>query len=649
MEMDLIHIRKPKEFDINQLHKWSKEDLIEKVKALHCHNIELKNVIAKSKGPGKKSAKHLRQKAFDFTKCHFRHILLKIMYLGWDYQGYASQENSGNTVEFHVFEALMKTCLIRNRQTSNYHRCGRTDKGVSSFGQVISIDVRSQLAPDNQDDIDNEINYCGILNKVLPAEIRCIAWCPVNDDFSARFDCKLRTYKYFFPKAKLDIEKMEIAATYFLGTHDFRNFCKMDVGNGVLKFLRTVTDISIKPYSINSNNDECSVYVLTIEGQAFLWHQIRCVMGVLLLVGRGKEKPQVITDLLDVETNSRKPDYNMASEIPLNLYECQYDLETEWIYDCASLSNVIYKLQNIWTIQAMKSTMIEHMLQDLQSEEVIVQNREYGLKYCQINCLLNGVTSKKYTPLLQRQKCVCFYIQTTKMSPMKLQTTSNVVHDDSDGDLSPGESEHTNSSRENDAVHDTSEGDEADSDDSSEMDEDECETRRNECMQNLSDLEHQFTCLREQLYRERIAQVDHQLAEVKGGRSQEYLGPLHDLQCNMRVRTEVAGILRQLRLANIRNKFDAEEQAARQNFESEKSLVWDILYEDLMNTIRHLEEDRHNSELTWGEGGEWASRSRSRSRRKAVTVSGPYIVYLLKPQDIMEDWTIIRKALKRSS
>ncbi|KAF5282190.1 hypothetical protein FQR65_LT02887 [Abscondita terminalis] len=234
------------------------------------------------------------------------------------------------------------------------------------------------------------------------------------------------------------------------------------------------------------------------------------------------------------------------------------------------------------------------------------------------------------------------------MSPMKLQTTTTVTAEDSDGDLSPAESEHSNSSRENDIVHDTSEGDEADSDDSSEMDEDECESRRNECMQNLSDLEHQFTCLREQLYRERIAQVDHQLAEVKGGRSQEYLGPLQELQENMRIRTEVAGILRQLRLANIRNKFDAEEQAAKQNFDSEKSLVWDILYEELMNTIRHLEEDRHNSELTWGEGGEWGSRSRSRSRRKAVTVSGPYIVYLLKPQDIMEDWTIIRKALKRS-
>lgn len=219
--------------------------------------------------------------------------------------------------------------------------------------------------------------------------------------------------------------------------------------------------------------------------------------------------------------------------------------------------------------------------------------------------------------------------------------------EESDGDVSAGDSERSNIS-EIDNVQDSSD-EEPDSDDSSEMDEGLCEQRRNECMENLTDLERQFSHLREQLYRERIAQVDHQLAEVKGGRSQEYLIPLQQLQDDMRIRTEVASILRQLRMANIRNKYDAEEQAARQNLESEKALAWDYYYEELIETIKRLEEDRHNVEISWGEGGEWSSRSRSRSRRKAVTVSGPYIVYMLKPQDIMEDWTTIRKALKRST
>jgi tRNA pseudouridine38/39 synthase len=58
------------------------------------------------------------------------------MYLGWPYQGYAIQEDSSETIEHHLFEALITSCLIPNREVSNYHRCGRTDKGVSAFSQV---------------------------------------------------------------------------------------------------------------------------------------------------------------------------------------------------------------------------------------------------------------------------------------------------------------------------------------------------------------------------------------------------------------------------------------------------------------------------------------------------------------------------------
>jgi tRNA pseudouridine38/39 synthase len=44
---------------------------------------------------------------------------------------------------------------------------------------------------------------------------------------------------------------------------------------------------------------------LTLVGQAFLWHQVRCIMGILLLVGQGKEKTEVMKQLLDVESHPR--------------------------------------------------------------------------------------------------------------------------------------------------------------------------------------------------------------------------------------------------------------------------------------------------------------------------------------------------------
>ncbi|XP_044747880.1 breast cancer metastasis-suppressor 1-like protein [Coccinella septempunctata] len=224
---------------------------------------------------------------------------------------------------------------------------------------------------------------------------------------------------------------------------------------------------------------------------------------------------------------------------------------------------------------------------------------------------------------------------------------ANNANDLSDGEVSDPESNHSNSSRD-DGGRESSE-DVGDSSDSSEMDESECEGKRSRLSQHVQDLESQFTHLREQLYQERLAQVEHQLVEVKAGRSPDYLNPLEELQKNMSIRIEVAGILRQYKIQNVKNQFEAEEQAAEQNFESEKGLAYDFFFSELMDTIRSLEEDRHNCELSWGEGGEWCSRPRSRSRKKAVTVSGPYIVYMLKPQDIMEDWTLIRKAIKRTA
>ncbi|XP_025829438.1 tRNA pseudouridine(38/39) synthase isoform X2 [Agrilus planipennis] len=235
--MKMCEIEKDKElfaFKKNLLSELPKDELIKIVTKLEVHNEQLKNIIKKSSSSLTKSRR--TQKPFDFSSCKFRHVLLKLFYIGWNYQGYASQEDSVNTIEHCLFEALQKTCLIKNRSSSNYHRCGRTDKGVSSFGQTVSIDLRSKLNKDNLDDIDNEINYCKVLNKVLPKEIRCIAWCPVPNDFSARFDCESRTYKYYFNKGNLDIQRMKEGAQYLLGTHDFRNFCKMDVNNGVVNF-----------------------------------------------------------------------------------------------------------------------------------------------------------------------------------------------------------------------------------------------------------------------------------------------------------------------------------------------------------------------------------------------------------------------------
>uniref|UniRef100_H2MTM4 BRMS1 like transcriptional repressor b n=1 Tax=Oryzias latipes TaxID=8090 RepID=H2MTM4_ORYLA len=184
----------------------------------------------------------------------------------------------------------------------------------------------------------------------------------------------------------------------------------------------------------------------------------------------------------------------------------------------------------------------------------------------------------------------------------------------------------------------------SDDGDSSEMDEEDCERRRVECLNEMSNLEKQFTDLKDQLYRERLNQVNSKLAEVEAGRATEYLDPLEVLRENMQVRTKVAGIYRQLCLESVKNKYDCEIQAACQHWESEKLLLFDTVHSELEEKIRRLEEDRHSIDITselWND--ELSGRKKRRDvlipdkkRRRPSVVSDILFAHI-------EDWTNIRK------
>ncbi|XP_037541658.1 breast cancer metastasis-suppressor 1-like protein-A isoform X1 [Nematolebias whitei] len=219
--------------------------------------------------------------------------------------------------------------------------------------------------------------------------------------------------------------------------------------------------------------------------------------------------------------------------------------------------------------------------------------------------------------------------------------------------------------------------------DSSEMDDEDCERRRMECLDEMTTLEKQFTDLKEQLYKERLSQMEIKLQEVMAGCAQEYLEPLANLQENMQIRTKVAGelapfsslhlyiwsslstkrllvvvgvsagIYRELCLESVKNKYECEIQAACQHWESEKLLLFDTVQSELEEKIRRLEEDRHSIDITselWNDGLHTRKNKKKDpfcpvKKKKPVVVSGPYIVYMLQDLDILEDWTAIRKAM----
>lgn len=129
----------------------------------------------------------------------------------------------------------------------SYSRCGRTDKGVSGFHQVVALYVRSDVPKDaiiengkllNEhwpDDAINirlhgqvkqitEVDYVARLNKQLPMDIRVSGWCPVSASFDARFSALYRTYRYYFVRKSLDLEVLvDSRCRYNLMLYDVEN------------------------------------------------------------------------------------------------------------------------------------------------------------------------------------------------------------------------------------------------------------------------------------------------------------------------------------------------------------------------------------------------------------------------------------------
>ncbi|KAF8067920.1 pseudouridine synthase [Lyophyllum atratum] len=308
---------------------WTREELIARLTAL-----DHEKARPKQRPPSPKR----NIKAFHFATHSRRKIALKFCYSGWEYGGLAFQnmKTSLPTVEGVLFDALVKARLIDpvgGFEGCGWEKCGRTDRGVSAAGQVISLWVRTKY----------EHDYLAILNRLLPPTIRIIAWSPVSNNFSARFSCSYRHYKYFFSSNTatgpvLDIERMRTAASLLIGEHDFRNLCKLDPAKQITVFRRKIVHAEIDPISVD--NEGRGMYVFNLIGSAFLYHQVRHIMAVLFMVGHGQEDPSVVTALVNVEEGlehgatevvDSKPEYQMADALPLMLWDCGYpEAELDW-------------------------------------------------------------------------------------------------------------------------------------------------------------------------------------------------------------------------------------------------------------------------------------------------------------------------------
>ena len=292
---------------------------------------------------------------FDMDKYKQAHVAIRLAYLGHEYHGMQFADGDIPTIESVLFQALYKLRLIEDRKDCDFSRGGRTDTGVSALGQVVALRLRA--GPKNQQH-EGELDYVRLLNKVLPHDVRALSWAPVPATFSARFDASHREYKYFFLRRDLDIDLMKNAAQRLVGEHDFRNFCKIDPD--LNSFSRRIDSIAVRPLE-----EFDQVWEFHIVGSAFLWHQVRCMVAVLFMVGRKQEVPDIVDRLLDIQTLPARPVYDMAPEGPLVLYDISYKKPLPWRHSSAGSLELMDLWQQQFEAGLIRSALIRTGLQSI--------------------------------------------------------------------------------------------------------------------------------------------------------------------------------------------------------------------------------------------------------------------------------------------
>ena len=248
-----------------------------------------------------------------------KRVKLTVSYDGTNYNGWQIQPN-GVTIEEvlnrHLSELLQEPVRIIG--------ASRTDAGVHAAGNVAVFDTNARMPAE-------KISYA--MNTRLPEDIRIQDSREVRADFHPRFCETVKTYEYrilnrrfpdptrrlysLFCYYPLDVQKMQKAAAYLVGEHDFKSLCthKPEVENTV----RTI-------YSADVVREDDMICV-RICGNGFLYNMIRIIVGTLLRVGSGYYEPEYMKELLEMK--DRQAAGETAPPQGLTLVEIRYPGEEQ--------------------------------------------------------------------------------------------------------------------------------------------------------------------------------------------------------------------------------------------------------------------------------------------------------------------------------
>ena len=215
-----------------------------------------------------------------------------IAYDGTGYSGWQYQDNALG-IQQVVEEALayLEGAPVRIFGSS------RTDAGVHARGFVGHFHLTKPIPPKN---------LVRALNSRLPESVRILKAVYAKAEFDARLSAKGKEYRYQLYQADilpphlapywtfchrpLDLAAMREAAAHFVGTHDFLSFAA-NPNRELETTVRTIFSFEVRKAGHR--------YTFIVRGDGFLYKQVRSMVGFLISVGKGNEKPAAVKELLD--------------------------------------------------------------------------------------------------------------------------------------------------------------------------------------------------------------------------------------------------------------------------------------------------------------------------------------------------------------
>jgi tRNA pseudouridine38-40 synthase len=220
--------------------------------------------------------------------------MLVVSYDGTAYNGWALQKSTHNTIE----EMLNRAIKAVTGEELQVIGASRTDAGVHAYGNVAVFDTDSTIPGDR---------FSYALNHVLPDDIRIVSSAEVAPDFHPRHCETEKTYEYRVLNTKtpvptmrlytyhfsmpLDEERMQRAAEYLIGEHDFTSFCNVE--SQALSHVRIIKDVTVKR--------DGDLVTISVTGNGFLYNMVRIIAGTLVQIGRGKGEPEDVEKMIEAK------------------------------------------------------------------------------------------------------------------------------------------------------------------------------------------------------------------------------------------------------------------------------------------------------------------------------------------------------------